>query len=53
MALRSATERAAIIDASPVLDVADGPTAALGRQDLFAAVRMLSRMVQNLKSRAP
>jgi len=53
MALPSATECAAIIDASTALDVADNPTAALGRQHRFAAVRMLSRMAQNLKSRAP
>ena len=53
MALRSATECAAIIDASTALGVADAPTAALGRQQLFATVRMLSRMVQNLKTRAP
>ena len=33
--------------------VADAPTATLGRQQLFATVRMLSRMVQNLKTRAP
>jgi four helix bundle protein len=52
MALRSGTECAAIIDASTALGVADGPTAALGRQQLFATVRMLSRMVQNLKTRA-
>ncbi|MCU0691890.1 MAG: four helix bundle protein [Polyangiaceae bacterium] len=54
MALRSATECAAIIDASTALGVADAPTAALGRQQLlFATVRMLSRMVQNLKTRTP
>jgi four helix bundle protein len=53
MALRSATECAAIIDASTALGVADGPTAELGREQGFATVRMLSRMVQNLKNRAP
>jgi len=53
MALRSATECAAIIAASTALGVTDEPTAALGRQELFAIVRMLSRMVQNLKTRAP
>jgi ABC-type antimicrobial peptide transport system ATPase subunit len=45
--------RAAIIDASTALGVADGPTAALGRQQRCATVRMLSRMVQNLKTCAP
>jgi len=53
MALRSATECAAIIDASTALGVADGPTGALGRQHRSATVRMLSRMVQNLKTSAP
>ena len=52
MALRSATECAAIIDASTALGVADGPTGALGRQHRSATVRMLSRMVQKLKTRA-
>lgn len=53
MSLRSATECAAIIDASKALGVIEDPTAALGRQQLFALVRMLSRMVQNLGTRAP
>ena len=53
MALRSATECAAIVDASRALGVTDEPTATLARQQLFAIVRMLSRMVQNLKTRTP
>ena len=52
MALRSATECAAIVDASTALGVAAEPNAALARQVLFAVVRMLSRMVQNLKTRS-
>jgi four helix bundle protein len=50
MALRSATECAAIIDASTALGVAGAPTAALVRPQPFTTVRMLSRMVQNLKT---
>ena len=53
MALRSATECAAIMEASRALGVAGEPTAAVARQQLFAIVRMLSRMVQNLKTRTP
>jgi len=51
MALRSGTECAAIVSASRALGVADGDMTGLARQQLFAVVRMLSRMVQNLKPR--
>jgi len=50
MALRSGTECAAVLDGCRVLQLADFDDIARGRQELFSVVRMLSRMVLNLRA---
>ena len=52
MALRSGTESAALLDACRILTAFDVETIDRARMQLYAVVRMLGRMSQNLSARA-
>jgi four helix bundle protein len=52
MALRSGTESAALLDACRILTASDSEILCRARMQLYAVVRMLGRMSQNLRARA-
>ena len=52
MALGSGTESAALLDACRILTASDYETIERARMQLYAVVRMLGRMSQNLRARA-